>query len=162
MEGDAEVKSDKEEKPEEIPEEEIPEENEEEIPDDESMEDDEMGDDEDDESLDDEESTEDETPKDPEVDTKKLRLFEDFKKILSITESIKGSIETLDLTLFSTQERKVFDTLITMTNDNIKKLEFIILYQYNALQYEKLLTIYLYIKSSALAISEILKNILKN
>jgi hypothetical protein len=61
----------------------------------------------------------------------------------------------------SDREKQIFLELDKMINDNLEKLEYTVTVGFGRMKYERLLTVYTYVKTSIKAISEILQKLVK-
>jgi hypothetical protein len=92
-------------------------------------------------------------------DTKKYKLMLEYEKLLETAGDMKETMIAVDSTGLKGVQLETFKTLENEINENIRKLEFVMANSFSQFKYERLLTIYLYIKTSIKVISEILKKI---
>jgi len=97
----------------------------------------------------------------PEEKAKKSRLLKDYKTLLSVTEELKETFSRADMSKSSDKEKAMFLELDKMINDNLGKLEYSMTVGFTRMKYERLLTVYTYVKTSIKAISEILQILVK-
>lgn len=117
------------------------------------------------EEMDESEDTDLDTEENPPItlsdNSKKIKLFEDYSNLLTVSKELLIVLEKLDLTEMSTKERNIYIELEESLKDDIEKIENVISMYYQKFPYKKLLTIYLYLKSSILTISRLLKKFVK-
>lgn len=97
----------------------------------------------------------------PEESLRKYNLLHDYETLLRVTEDLRDSIKRIDTSDFTEKENQIFSQLDKMLAENINKLEFVILKVFKTFEYERLLTIYIYLKSSLNIISEIVEKAIK-
>jgi len=118
-----------------------------------------------DDNEDDEES--DDEIDDPEIEksddenTKKYKLYEDYEKLLVIAEELNESLTHIDISSDEKIGNEVLNTLSSKIDDNVDKMNFVLVNSFDDFSYKKLLTIYLYCKNSLSLISELLNELLK-
>jgi hypothetical protein len=67
----------------------------------------------------------------------------------------------MDISDMTDRERSIFVELDRSLADSLEKLEYTMIHGYSSFQYEKLLTIYQYLKTNIKVVSEILQKIVK-
>ena len=89
--------------------------------------------------------------------TKKYKLFQDFRELLELAKDLRGSLVSINTRLETDAERKVFASISEQLEDTIDKIRFTIEDSYDSFGYKRLLTLYLYLKTSIVTISQILE-----
>jgi hypothetical protein len=100
-------------------------------------------------------------PKDEYEDKKKFILFQNYSDMLNIAEELRTSISLAIVRLETDSERKMYETLVRRLDDMKEKLLFTMNNTFETSDYEKLLTIFLYIKTNLVTISEIMEKVTK-
>lgn len=97
---------------------------------------------------------------DPKEAPKKKILFENFKKILSLSDEIINSISYLNYNNMSNDVKKIFNYMENKITNNHKKIILIMTSQFNVMSYKQLMTLYLYCKMTIQTYVEIIDNYL--
>ena len=94
---------------------------------------------------------------------KKLKLFKDFRDLLVIVEEVKMSISYLLVRNDDEAvDKKIYIALNEKIEDTHKKIKYIINDSFHKSDYKKMLTLFLYFKTSIVTISGIIEKILED
>lgn len=89
---------------------------------------------------------------------KKQKLFEDYKTLLNVTESLLDSISFINYDGLTDSEKKIFNYIESKMKENHDKLVMIVTQRYRFIDYKELMKLYLYLKLSIKNFTEIIKN----
>jgi hypothetical protein len=104
------------------------------------------------------EEEEDVTPS-SDATAKKFRLLKEYERLYSVTEDLKESLSRIDRSEMTDTEKAMFLELDRTLTDSLEKFEYVMGTAYQALEYEKLLTVYMYLKSTVNFVSGLLQNL---
>jgi hypothetical protein len=99
---------------------------------------------------------------DPKEAPKKKVLFNNFKKILSISDDIINSISYINSNEMSPDTKKIFNYMEKKITENHKKIVSIMTSQFTVMSYRQLMTLYLYCKMTVQSYVEIVNDYIAN